>query len=209
MKILALSDLHGFLPDIPKCDVLLLGGDYCQMRNHDQQLRFMLGPFREWLSGIDAKYIVGIAGNHDFILQSDDIKLLGHLPWIYLQDGLVELDGIKIYGTPWTKTFCNWAFMKDEGPLKQIFSSIPEGLDILLTHGPVKGILDRNRDGEECGSYSLYKQVMEVQPLTVVHGHIHEGRGHAQRDSTNFYNVSHVNEYYEPIYAPVEINLDR
>lgn len=207
MNILAISDLHGYLPDIPRCDLLLLGGDYNGKRNHDQQLRFMLGPFADWLNKIDARHIVGVAGNHDFVLQSDDLKLLKDLPWTYLQDELVEIEGIKIYGTPWTKKFFNWAFMKEEGPLKQIFSSIPAELDILLSHGPAKGVLDKNEYGEECGSYQLAYRINEVRPINVVHGHIHEARGTKVQGPINYYNVSHVNERYEPVYGPVNIPL--
>ena len=39
---------------------------------------------------------------------------------IYLQDSLVEIYGLKIYGTPWQPEFCNWAFNLPRGQVKKI-----------------------------------------------------------------------------------------
>lgn len=206
MTVLALSDLHGFLPEIPKCDLLLLGGDYCPTRNLEQEQRFILGPFKDWLQQISARYIVGIAGNHDFIFQYQP-EVARDLPWIYLQDEVIELEGVKIYGTPWTPTFYDWAFMQSEPELTKTFASIPEGLDILLSHGPPYRMQDKNMGKIHCGSFALWDQVKTVKPDNVVFGHIHESHGIKDADGIRFYNVSYVNERYEPRYGTTRIDL--
>lgn len=206
MQVLAISDLHGYLPEIPKCDLLLLGGDYCPTRNLDQERRFMLGPFTEWLKKINARFIVGIAGNYDFILQEDP-ELAKNLPWIYLQDNEVNLEGVRIYGSPWTPPFFNWAFMKPEFELKKEFKKIPTGLDILLTHGPAYRHRDKTTSGYHAGSFSLWEAVNERKPDSHVFGHIHEDRGVLDTEHTRFFNVSHVDFGYEPKHSPIDIPL--
>jgi Icc-related predicted phosphoesterase len=44
---------------------------------------------------------------------------------------------------------------------------------ILVTHGPVRGILDRVRTGEKVGSTSLRDLVERRSPRAHIHGHIH------------------------------------
>lgn len=206
MKVLAISDLHGYMPELPKCDLLLLGGDYCPTRNIEHERRFMVGPFATWLKSLDARYIVGIAGNHDFVLQYEP-EVARQLPWIYLQDGYVDLEGVKIYGTPWTPPFFDWAFMKPEKELKDVFSYIPDDLDILLTHGPAYRYLDKTYDGVHAGSFELWNRIKIAKPDSHVCGHIHEARGITEEGPTRFYNVTHVNLKYEPKFGPVNIEL--
>jgi Icc-related predicted phosphoesterase len=210
MKIFAISDLHGYLPDIPACDLLLLGGDYCASRNIEQQKRHLQISMKRWfeylIEELSVKQIVGIGGNHDFMLQ-DDPSIAEDLPWIYLQDAGVEIDGIKIYGTPWTPIYGHWAFMKDDSKLEHVFNNIPGGLDILLSHGPIMGVLDRNEEGKSCGSRSLWRKVQQCQPRQMIHGHIHEAHGTYRVGGTMFNNVSHVNRQCEPVHEAMEIFL--
>lgn len=206
MTVLAISDLHGYFPDIPECDLLLLGGDYCPTRNLDQERRFMQGDFSDWLKGIKARYIVGIAGNHDFILQHDK-ELAKGLPWIYLEDEEINLEGVRIYGSPWTPKFYDWAFMESDYLLKKRYENIPSGLDILLTHGPAYRHLDVTQNGSRAGSFSLWERMKEVKPDSHVFGHIHEARGVMDENSMRFYNVTHVTLHYEPKFTPVHIPL--
>lgn len=206
MQILAISDLHGNLPYIPECDLLLLGGDYCPTRNTDQEFRFIDGKFREWLKQIPAKHIVGIGGNHDFILE-EDIDLAKGLPWHYLENDGIELEGVKIYGTPNTPYYGNWAFMRTERELKEIYARIPEGLNILLSHGPANGYLDRTEEGVHAGSIELKIRIKETKPKTVISGHIHEARGVQHDPDTQYYNVSYVNRQLEPKFNPTSITL--
>lgn len=205
MKVLAISDLHGYLPHITDCDLLLLAGDYEPTRNIEQAKRFFQGPFTDWLKKVPARHIVGVAGNHDFALK--DKEFAKSLPWIYLQDELLTLEGVRIYGTPWTPQFYDWAFMGSEKELEQKFAAIPEKLDILLSHGPAHRMLDRNAQGVCCGSISLRDRVAAVKPDSVVCGHIHEGRGIREEAPTRYYNVTYVNVNYEPKFNPMSIEL--
>src|SRR5262249_13859615 len=81
-RVAATGDLHGYLPEVPACDVLLITGDMCPVSNHtlDFQRRWLEGPFAAWLRGLDAGTIVGIAGNHDFVAEADPDFMRG-LPW--------------------------------------------------------------------------------------------------------------------------------
>jgi Icc-related predicted phosphoesterase len=211
MRVYAVSDLHGYYPPyIPECETLLLGGDYCPTRDLEQERRYLLGKFKDWLDGLllakTVKRIIAIAGNHDRILETDR-SVADALPWIYLQDSGVEIETIKFYGTPYTRTFYDWAFIESEDKLQERFKLIPEGLDILLTHGPAYGILDVNAQREHCGSPSLLYRIKEVKPDSVVCGHIHEGHGIMQEGKTRYYNVAYINGKYEPKYNCINIPI--
>lgn len=205
MLVYAISDLHGYLPVIPDCDLLLLGGDHAR-NGHSKE--WYTGTFSKWLKQVPARFIVGISGNHDFALQ--DKEFAKSLPWIYLQDELVDLEGIKIYGTPWSIEFGQWAFMADEIQLKEKYKNIPTGLDILLTHGPAYRHLDEAGGGTykvHVGSFELWDKVKEVKPDSVISGHIHEARGIMEDEGIRFYNCTQMNLKYEPQYNIMKIDL--
>ena len=71
MKIVGVSDLHGMLPEIPPCDLLLIGGDITPVTNHaiPFQAEWLDTTFRRWLEQAPARKVVGVAGNHDYIFQ--------------------------------------------------------------------------------------------------------------------------------------------
>ncbi|VDM81848.1 unnamed protein product [Strongylus vulgaris] len=59
---------------------------------------------------------------------------------IYLEDSVIELFGIIIYGTPWQPRVDNWAFNLSRGQaLLDKWNNIPAGVDVLLTHSPPLG----------------------------------------------------------------------
>lgn len=205
MVIRATSDLHGSLPDIEPCDLLLIAGDNCPVRGDHSptsQLAWLEHKFAPWLRDVPAKRIIGIAGNHDFVWEKartavDEL----HLPWKYLQDELTEFEGVRIYGTPWVPNLPGWAFYGgDNGCTKFKVGSIPE-CDILLSHGPMRGYGDRVFGGQDVGCPYMCKQVEQVKPDYYVCGHIHEGYGHYRHPDVKYgvYNVAHNNEMYEPI----------
>lgn len=125
-----------------------------------------------------------------------------------LIDDLLEIDGLRIYGTPWTPEFCCWAFMLDEPDLETVFKDIPENLDILVSHGPplfgsldmVEGYPDRH-----CGSIALRDAILEKSPRYCFCGHIHTGDHNENLlGKTVCQNVSLLDEEYNVRY-PVRI----
>jgi Icc-related predicted phosphoesterase len=203
-RVYAISDLHGNLPDFPRdADVLLLGGDICPdfMRtryssrvvndNGEQRQRHWLDTeFRVWLNAIwmQSIKVVGIWGNHDFVGEHRFLVPRG-LKWTLLEDSEAIVDGIRVYGTPWVPGLPYWAFYGDERKLRLRAEAIPEGIDVLMTHGPPHNAGDfiptspkqrekyNNFNGENVGDPTLNDAIRRVQPKTVVTGHIHEDRG--------------------------------
>ncbi len=203
--IFGISDLHGYLPEIPPCDLLLLGGDYNPYRRLPDQLAWMEGPFADWLQRVPAKEIVAVAGNHDFACQTPPKGFLEALRWHYLEDSAIELFGLTIFGSPWTPPFYDWAFMAEEDKIQAKLGLMPNKVDILVTHGPPMGMLDKNKDGQSCGSERLWKKALKAKPRLHIFGHIHEQGGRQARlHGTVFANVSYVNVAYKPVYGPVD-----
>ena len=207
MRLSLVSDLHGVLPEVPPCDILLIGGDLCPIYNHDEQfqLDWLYGPFAGWLEGLHVP-AVGVAGNHDFAAQlPEGDHLLHNLPWTYLQDTSLAIQGLSIWGSPWSNQFGKWAFMMPEEDLNEfIWPLIPPGLDVLITHGPAynAGDLVKNNWGDaerdpHVGSKSLRQTILNQRPAIHLTGHIHEAYGEYQIGDTRVYNASINNERYD------------
>jgi Icc-related predicted phosphoesterase len=118
--------------------------------------------------------------------------------------------GLKIYGSPITPRFYNWAFMADRGnDIAGWWAAIPDDTDILVTHGPPHGIGDLVR-GRHTGCLELLKRVHEVKPTLHVFGHIHEGYGIYQSEEmeTIFANAAHMDGDYSPVNPPLEFTYN-
>jgi Icc-related predicted phosphoesterase len=221
MRIVAIADQHGHLPAIPPCDCLLIAGDICPARDHSisAQLDFLSGPFRAWLDHVPARDVVATWGNHDFIGQESP-KLVPRLRWQLLVDRAVEIDGWRIYGTPWQPMFQNWAFNLSEHQLAAKWEQIEHGTEILLCHGPPRGYGDNaprpgQRD-EHVGSPSLLLRIERVRPRLVVFGHVHNGRGQwrlpgvkASDRPVMLVNAVLLDETYQLVHPPVVLDLLR
>jgi Icc-related predicted phosphoesterase len=210
MKVVAISDLHGYLPEIPACDLLLIAGDICPIRDHSihGQVTFLNNEFREWLEEIPAAQVVGIAGNHDLIFERQAQMIPQSLRWIYLLDQMTKVGEMSIYGSPWQLPFYDWAFNLPEAELAKKWSVIPEGIDIILTHGPPTGFGDVTMNGDKAGSQSLIDVIARTRPRLVVFGHIHEGRGrwtftNPDGSVTQLANATVLDEKYQPAYKPM------
>jgi len=128
--------------------------------------------------------------------------------WTVLNDRSAVIDGLNIYGSPWTLEYKTWAFMKPPGEkMREVWSMIPENTDILITHGPPYGIMDTNEDGVHCGCEELLKAVQRIKPKLHVFGHIHESYGIEKQDGTTFVNAA-VYEGYKKVKDPIVIDWE-
>jgi len=202
MRIISISDTHNKHKslDIPDGDVLIHSGDITNIGDAQG-----LAAFNAWGASLPHKWKICIAGNHDSLLEHN--PGLGRIllsDWIYLQDEEVMVDGLKIYGSPWSVEFGTWSFMAQKGnPIKRIWDMIPDDTDILVTHGPAYGILDRSQGGIDCGCEELLKRTLQIKPMIAQCGHIHEAYGVLERDGIKFINASSVTRFHDGFNKPI------
>ena len=182
MKIWHISDTHTYhdLLTIPNgIDLVIHSGDCSNPRdpyNNEPEVR----DFIDWYKELPIKNKIYVAGNHDTSIEKRLVtkKDFEDNGIIYLENEYVTIEGIKIFGSPHTPQFCNWAFMKDRHKLDRFWKlAIHESCDIIVVHGPPKGCLDksydRNNNMESCGDKSLLNLVLDMQPAYMLFGHIH------------------------------------
>lgn len=209
VRIAAVADLHGQLPVVPPCDVLVVAGDICPLaREVAGQATWLDGPFRQWLEAVPAGAVVGIAGNHDFVFEREPQRVPRDLPWTYLQDEGASVAGLSFWGSPWTPWFHDWAFnapRKDgEAFLAKRYANVPSGTDVLVLHGPPVGYGDAVA-GVAVGSTAELDLIERVTPRLCVYGHVHEGRGQYAHGATTLINAAAVDADYELLPDPVVV----
>jgi Icc-related predicted phosphoesterase len=209
MIIDCISDLHGHFPVLDGGDLLIVAGDLTSRDQEDEHIDFMC-----WLSMQSYKKKIFIAGNHDNQLVGSHPIIFGDCE--YLCDSGTEFEGLKIWGSPWTKTFegmnphCKAFTLDDEEELAKKWTLIPDDVDILITHSPPFSILDMTNDCYQVGSIGLMaKHLAKMKPKLWVWGHIHEAYGKDKYDwsGTQYVNASHVNCFYQPVNQPIRIEL--
>ena len=231
MRICAISDTHTLHRrlTIPECDVLIHCGDFTFLGKQEE-----VSDFRDWLVEQPADRIIVIAGNHEITFDpgmdefDPGIKsIITKEPKItYLENSSVTIDGIKFWGTPWTPRFFDWGFNGVEGddaifvtyrddserfrPLDEVFAEIDDDVNVVISHGPVNGMVDRNSEDGRCGSVAMARRMQDLPGLKLsLCGHIHEARGIGTAlNDVMFCNVSSVWRDYETMAPPAVIDLD-
>lgn len=209
MKIICISDTHGKHQklELPEGDMIIHAGDISS-RGDEYEIK----SFVNWFSSLDYEHKIFIAGNHDFYFENETEKKINALlprNITYLNDSMVEIKDLKIWGSPVQPEFFNWAFNRQRGKeISQHWDLIPDDIDILITHGPPFGILDKTiRDGISVGCEELLKTVAFKKPKYHVFGHIHEAYGTKEEKDTTYINASVLNEKYLLVNKPIVINL--
>jgi Icc-related predicted phosphoesterase len=215
MKIVFISDTHGkhkiltskaYNNILGEGDVLVHAGDCTNVgKTHE------INEFLDWFSDTPFTHKIFIAGNHDFWFEKNhDIAQEYKDKGVkYLFDSMVEIDGVKIYGSPWQPEFYNWAFNLPRGEkLAEKWGKIPEGLDILVTHSPAFGMVDATIQGISVGCHDLFQRVVKVKPKIHACGHIHWSYGQKTFDGIEFINASILNEGYFYENKPIAIEFN-
>ena len=221
MIIDCISDLHGFYPELEGGDLLIVAGDLTARDTYVEYKKFF-----EWIYSQKYSKKILISGNHDnFLMKTAENshlrRLAGYdkddIEFEYLCDSGTEFEGLKIWGSPWTKTFeginpkCKAFTCDTDEELGEKWNLIPDDTDIVITHTPPYGIFDETKRKELVGSKSLLLRIAEIKPLIHCFGHIHEQGGKQLvllwKNGTCFINCSNVNERYKPVNKPIRIDL--
>lgn len=195
-RIVTLSDTHNAVPaNIPAGDVLVHCGDFT---NHGREHEVV--AFLEWFAAQPHKHKLVVPGNHEvgFDTPAGFIKakaLFAEANVELLIDEARVIDGVKFYGTP----YCNgdravmwkWAFYVEHDQARaDMWQNIPDDTDVLLTHAPPRGILDKYMN-QHLGCPELAKRVSVVKPILHVFGHIHSAHGRHWNAHTEFINAAY------------------
>jgi Icc-related predicted phosphoesterase len=208
MRFVAISDTHGqhHQLSLPAGDVLLHAGDMSS-RGKEAEVK----DFLNWMASQPHPHKILIAGNHDFFFEKSTPEKINQIippGIIYLNDSGITVTGIRIWGSPITPWFYNWAFNRHRGEvIARHWALIPADTHLLVTHGPAAGILDRTTNGQHAGCNNLLSTIQQHQPLVHVCGHIHEAYGRQQQSPTLFINASVLNQHYQLVNAPQVFEL--
>lgn len=211
LKITAISDTHTKHSDIKiePCDILVHAGDYSYQGRIQEVTSFL-----QWFSKQSATHKIFINGNHEVGPYESPALfktiLSSYSNVIYLNEELVEVEGLKIYGYPITSTFFDWSYMRDRGSPEMLagLAKIPTGVDIILSHGPAAGILDIVPDGSHAGCEDLLKELDRIRPKVMICGHLHSNNGFKEVNNILHVNASILNDQYQHVYNPKTIYME-
>ena len=209
MKFVAISDTHNKHPlHLPEGDVLIHAGDVTGKGTEAQVYHFL-----DWFSAQPHRYKVFIAGNHDFYFEKTNPEIIAKMipdNVIYLNDSGVDIEGIKIWGSPIQPWFYDWAFNRKRGSeICKHWDLIPNDTDVLMTHGPVYMRLDRTMNGFNAGCMDLLTAIRRVRPTFHICGHIHEAYGEMTEGLTTYINASVLNLQYELVNQPIVFEVEK
>lgn len=233
IKVVAISDIHGYLPkDLPEGDVLCIAGDIMPLDVQSDlaaSISWFLLDFKPWAEASHFKKVIFVAGNHDFMFQwighdknrtGAEVmkKLLGNhkkdSKLVYLQDSSFEFEGKRFYGTPWIEDLERWAFYASPEELEKKWSTIPKKCDVFISHMPPRRsglgmVLQPGWNyGSDYGS-QLLAEILNTRTIKhAICGHVHSGQ-HAelQYNGCICTNVSLKDEDYKVKYYAYEFEV--
>lgn len=227
MKLIVLSDTHCnhnmldmYLEDpdfIRDVDVIIHAGDATNSKAKIVN-ELEMHNFLEWYSDLDIPTKIFVPGNHDVSIESGMIREDSYPNIDFLIHQPMCIDGVNFFGSPYTPTFGEgWAYNKKLHRIADAWDIVPDNTDILITHGPPKGILDITHVSDSIiknvGCKALLNKVFSLDKLQYhIFGHIHDEKniinsGYRIIDKTVFINASIVDTDLNVINPPIKIDI--
>ncbi|KAK2755380.1 metallophosphoesterase domain-containing protein 2 [Colletotrichum kahawae] len=183
-RILIISDTHGAssLPGsqpLPPVDVAIHCGDLTEESKLVEFQNTMI-----LMKSIDAPLKIVIAGNHDWTLDTPIFKSkIAEIPppvdMALARTACTLPNGARLtpYASSFTPSTEDWAFQYDPREEASRQWDVGDDVDVVVTHGPPHGVLDRTAGGERIGSAGLFAAPRRAKPRLHCFGHAHRGWG--------------------------------
>jgi Icc-related predicted phosphoesterase len=208
-RIVCMSDTHGLHRKVavPEGDLLIHAGDFMRTGMSLDEI----ADFNDWLGEQPHRHKIVVAGNHDLLFEMTPDKARRQLTnAVYLENDGIVLDGVTFWGSPMTPVFANWAFQVERGAAsRRYWDRIPLGTDVVITHGPPFGTLDKpDLLASRLGCQDLIMAILRVKPKLHVFGHIHGGYGHeVGPNGTRMVNCAVLDQRYVLTNAPILVSV--
>jgi predicted phosphohydrolase len=189
LTIVCMSDTHELHRelDVPHGDILIHAGDLTMFSTSASAIL----DFNEWLGDLPHRWKILIPGNHEFFLEADPSRRRLVSNAIVLINEGVEVAGLGIWGSPVTPLYGGAFGLNSPADRTRLYAEIPEDVDIIVTHGPPYGILDRSPGTlHHAGCLQLLEAVTHLKPRLHVFGHVHGAHGLVSTDDTLFVNAA-------------------
>lgn len=186
LRLVIVSDTHrSYTRPIPAGDVLIHCGDS----------ELSGSELEAWAANHNHNTKIAVAGNMDGALsEKNQQKAIRGIT--YLQDRDLTVSGLKFYGSPWTPEFVGVFQLHNQNDAQAVWQKISSDVDVLITHGPPAGVLDRTSRGMRVGDHELLEAVDRIRPRVHCFGHIHESYGTTERNGTLFCNAAVFNGHH-------------
>ena len=182
MRIVALADIHGTLrylneiiSHLKSSDLTIIAGDITNFGDRDDAER-VIAPIKEY-----SKNLIAVYGNCDYPTVEkylEDVSINISWKWVKIEEYVfIGLAGSLICPARTPSEYPDEKYMNFlDSLLKE--PTIMNNHLILVTHEPPKGTkCDKAMGGYHVGSDSIRLFIDKMQPILVITGHIHEGKG--------------------------------
>ena len=205
MKCVCIADTHLLESElcVPSGDLLIHAGDFTMFGRTEGPIR----RFNEWLGSLSHKYKLCVCGNHEYVLEARPDLRSKITNATVLMNEAVKIEGYTIWGSPMTIHPGGAFAVPHANERARIYATVPPETDILITHMPPHGILDKGEEGDSEGDVELLRAVARVQPRLHVFGHVHAAYGTKATAHTLFVNASMLDEFGGVDRRAIVVNL--